>query len=139
MMPTYLTGERIASGDWIRVFVPRLGVWHHGIVRRIFWTEYGFAVQVAHNMKSRGVTASDWYEFSGGGIVCLHRRHSSMLEVQASLARIQANLGRPYHLFAQNCEHFASFAFSGKAESESIRTLGIVATVALMIGWLGSD
>jgi hypothetical protein len=139
MMATYLTGERIIVGDWIRVFVPGLGVWHHGIVTRIFWIEYGFAVEVAHNMKSEGVTVSDWYDFSGGGVVCLHRRHASMLDIQASLARVEANLGKPYHLFAQNCEHFASFAFNGIAESESIRTLGLIAGCALVVGWFGLE
>jgi hypothetical protein len=139
MMPTYSTGEGIAVGDWVRVFVPTLGVWHHGVVRRIFWVGHGFAVEVAHNMKSRGVTASDWYEFSGGGVVFLHRRHSTIIEVQASLARIEYSLGQPYHLFAQNCEHFTSFVFSGKAESETLRTVGTIAACVLVIGWLASE
>jgi hypothetical protein len=139
MMPTYSTGEGIAVGDWVRVLVPTLGVWHHGVVLRIFWVGHGFAVEVAHNMKSRGVTASDWYEFSGGGVVFLHRRHSTIIEVQASLARIEYNLGQPYHLFAQNCEHFASFVFSGKAQSETVRTVGTIAACVLVIGWLASD
>jgi hypothetical protein len=29
------------------------------------------------------------------------------------IARAEATIGKPYTLFAQNCERFASFAFTG--------------------------
>jgi Lecithin retinol acyltransferase len=136
-MPTYLTGQTIASGDWVRVYVPRLGVWHHGIVRRIYWVWNGFAVEIVHNMKASGVTVSDWYEFSDGNQVFLHSRASSEAHIQEILARLEANIGQPYHLFAQNCEHFASFSFTGKAESKSVQAVGWVAAIALVIGFFG--
>ncbi len=133
-MPTYFTGEEIGLGDWVRVYVPRLGVWHHGIVRRIFLVWNGLAVEIVHNMKASGVTVSDWYEFSDGNQVYLHQRASSEVHVQEIQARLETNVGKPYHLFAQNCEHFASFAFTGKAESKSIQAVGWVAAVALFVG-----
>ena len=41
----YSNGEPIGSGDWVRVFVPRLGVWRHGIVRQVSYFTAGlFAV-----------------------------------------------------------------------------------------------
>ena len=58
MMSTYANGIPIALGDWVRVFVPRKGIWHHGIVRRIYWAGNGFAVEIANNMIGRGVI--DW-------------------------------------------------------------------------------
>jgi hypothetical protein len=133
-MPTYFTGEEIALGDWVQVYVPRLGVWHHGIVRRLYPACDGFAVEIAHNMKATGVTASDWHEFADGNQIFLRRKASSE-HVHESLARVDANIGKPYHLFSQNCEHFASYAFTGQAESKSAQVVGwgaaIVAGIAI--------
>lgn len=135
--PHYSNGELITLGDWVCVYVPRLGVWHHGIVRNIYRFGNGYAVQIAHNLKSSGVTVSDWYEFADGGQVVLHARASSHSHVQQILARVDANIGKPYKLFAQNCEHFASFCFSGKAESKSVQVVGALAAVAIIIAFLG--
>jgi Lecithin retinol acyltransferase len=134
-MPTYLTGEEIALGDWVKVYVPRLGVWHHGVARRIYPDCDGFVVEIAHNMKASGVTVSDWYDFSEGDQVHLHRQASSE-HVPKILARVEANIGKPYSVFAQNCEHFASFAFTGRAESKSIQGAGLITALALIIGLL---
>jgi hypothetical protein len=134
-MPTDFTGEEIGLGDWVKVYVPRLGVWHHGIVSRIYPDCDGFVVEIAHNMKASGVTISDWYDFADGNHVWPHRKASSE-HVHEILTRVQANIGRPYHVFAQNCEHFASHAFTGQAESESVQVLGwglaIVAGIAIL-------
>jgi hypothetical protein len=138
MMPTYTNGLPITLGDWVRVFVPRKGVWHYGIVRSIYWAGNGFAVEIANNMIGRGVIASDWYEFADGQTVELHRRAASPIHVQGILARIESNLGKPYNLFAQNCEHFASFAFNGKAESKSVAAIGVVALAAIIVVLLAS-
>jgi Lecithin retinol acyltransferase len=130
-------GEPIGPGDWVRVFVPRLGVWHHGIVRQVAYLTAGlFAVEVAHNMKLTGITVTDLIEFADGQPVFLHRRPLPN-QIPEILARVDANMGRPYHLFAQNCEHFASFAFTGKADSTSVKTAGVL-TAAIIIGFLGS-
>ena len=123
----------------MRVYVPRLGVWHHGIVRRIFFVGNGFVVEIAHNMKDGGVIASDWYKFSDGNVVHLERHASSAVHVREILTRVEYTRGMPYHLFARNCEHFASFAFMGKAESKSVQTLGLIVAGVLLIGLLGSE
>jgi Lecithin retinol acyltransferase len=135
-IPTYFTGDAIAQGDWIRVYVPRLGVWHHGIVQMIPGAWNGFTVRIVHNMKATGVTICDWYEFSDGQPIQLYRRAASMLQVREILERLNANIGKPYHLFAQNCEHFASFAFTGKAESKSVQAVGWVAAGVIVVGLL---
>ena len=133
--PTYDTGEPIRVGDWVKVYVPKLGVWHHGIVRRIFPVYRGLAVEIAHNMKATGVIVSDWHVFRDGGSVLLERHPTSEAHVFEIIARVDANIGKPYTLFAQNCEHFASFAFNGKAESKSVQVVGAVAVGILAI-WL---
>lgn len=55
------------------------------------------------------------------------------------MARAEANIGKPYALFAQNCEHFASFAFTGKAESTTVATLGWMVAGALAVAALTAD
>jgi hypothetical protein len=135
----YANGEPIGPGDWVRVFVPRLGVWHHGIVRRVsHLTGALFVVEIAHNMKPKGVTATDLIEFGDGQPVLLHRRPLPF-QVPEILARVDANVGRPYHLFAQNCEHFASFAFMGKAESTSVKTAGALTMAGIIVFGLLND
>ena len=136
MWLTYSTGIPILEGDWVRVLVPRLGLWHHGIVRRVYWIGTGFAVEIAHNMKQLGVGASDWYEFADAQDVWLHRRDCDQVHVQEILARVECNLGKPYLLFAQNCEHFTSFAFTGKAESKTVDAAGWITAGAIILGLL---
>ncbi len=125
-MPAYLTGEQIQAGDWVRVFACRFGLWHHGIVRRLFLVPGGVAVEIIHNTKGGGVAIVDWYQFAEGNPVFLHRRSDSIAHAASVLVRAEANVGMPYALFDQNCEHFASFAFTGRAESESVKAAGLM-------------
>lgn len=136
--PTYANGTPILAGDWVRVYVPRLGVWHHGIIQLLYWTHSGIAVQIVHNDKSNGVSSVDWHDFADGNMILLHKRPCEQ-HAPVVVARANANIGKPYHLFAQNCEHFAAFAFTGEAKSESMRALGTIAAALLVIGFLGAD
>jgi len=134
-MPTYQTGQQIQPGDWVRVFSSQFGVWHHGIVRRLVFVPGGVAVEIIHNTKGDGVAVADWYAFADGNPILLNRRPESSEHAAAVVARAEANIGKPYFLFAQNCEHFASFAFTGRAESESMKALGWMAVGgAVVIG-----
>jgi Lecithin retinol acyltransferase len=126
-----------AVGDWVKVFLPRLGVEHEGIVVNVARMYGGFQAAVAHNMKGRGVVQTYWHEFSEYQTVHLHRRAESPLHVQQILQRVYANLGKPYLLLGQNCQHFASFAFTGKAESPATRTVGGLAVVAIIAALFG--
>ena len=138
-MPTYWTGQEIQSGDWVRVYSSRFGVWHHGIVRRLLLVPGGIAAEIIHNTKGGNVAVVDWYEFAAGNPVLLHRRPESAEHAAAVVARAEANIGKPYYLFAQNCEHFASFAFTGKAESESLNAVGWMVAGVLAVAALASD
>ena|ERR1700722_2123591 len=137
--PVYANGVPLLPGDWVKVFVPRLGVWHHGIVRKIPYLTAGlFVADIAHNMKLTGITITDLTRFAEGQPVLLHRRPISA-QVPQILARVDNSIGKPYHLFAQNCEHFASFAFDGKAESKSIQIVGLLAAGAVVLKLLASE
>ena len=110
----------------------------HGIVRRLFFVPGGIAVEIIHNTKGGNVTVVDWHDFAAGNPVLLHRRPESAEHAAAVVARAEANIGKPYYLFAQNCEHFASFAFTGEAESKTVQGLGWIAGV-LAVAVLSSD
>jgi hypothetical protein len=135
--PTYFNGTWILVGDWVRVYVPQLGMWHHGIVRSLYHTQNGIAVEIVHNDKNRGVSVIDWHDFANGNEIFLHKRPNQEF-ARAVVARADANIGKAYHLFAQNCEHFASFAFTGEAKSDSVQVLGAIAVFVLIIGFLGN-
>lgn len=138
-MPTYWIGEEIQAGDWVRVYSSRYGVWHHGIVRRLHIVATGIAVEIVHNNKEHGVGVADWYDFASGNIVHLHQRAVSLEHAAEVVRRAEANIGKPYALFAQNCEHFASFAFFGKAESASMKTLGWMAAGVVAMAIVAGD
>lgn len=126
-----------AVGDWVKVFLPRLAVEHEGIVVNVAHMYGGFQAAVAHNMKGKGVVQSYWLDFSEGQPVRLHKRAESPLHVHQVLQRVYRNLGAPYSLVNQNCQHFASLAFTGKAESPSVKAvggLGVLAAFAILFG-----
>lgn len=136
--PTYANGTPILVGDWIRVYVPRFGVWHHGIVQALYWTQNGTAVQIVHNDKGNGVSIIDWHAFADGNTIFLHKRPCQHY-AKAVVDRANANIGKSYHLCAQNCEHFAAFAFTGQAQSESVQALGFIGVFVLVVGLLTAD
>lgn len=118
-----------APGDWVKVFSPARGVWHHGIVT--VWN--AIETQIAHNMKDTGTTVTNWDGFSGGMPVFLHQHAFSDQHVWEMVERINANLNKPYYLFSQNCEHFASFVFTGNAESPTVKNVGFLALTGVAL------
>lgn len=135
--PTYWTGEKIEPGDWARSLVPTFGgIWHHGVIRRVFWNGERHCVEVVHNVKNGGVIVSSLEDFAVGP-VWLVRRPSSTEHQQMVLATAEANLSRPYSVLFHNCEHFCSFCYTWQSKSESIEGamklvlgLGAVALIA---------
>lgn len=138
-MPTYVTGHGIQPGDWVKVYSSQFGVWHHGIVCRLVLVPGGVAVEIIHNTKGGGVAVADWYNFAGGNPILLHRSPESSAHADEIVARAVANIGKPYALFAQNCEHFASFAFTGQAESETLKAFGWMAAGVFAVAVISSQ
>jgi hypothetical protein len=126
-----------AVGDWVKVFLPHLGVTHEGIVTNVVPAFGGFQASVIHNMKGRGVVHTSWQDFSEGQRVVLYKRAESLSHVQQILRRAYANLGAPYFFFKQNCQHYASFAFTGSAESPGVNAVGGLTLVAILAALFG--
>jgi len=129
-----------AQGDWVQVYIPRLGVEHEGIITGI--SSYGngvFRGTVAHNMKGAGVVITDAFAFSEGNPIKFHLRAQSDAHVNAIMTRVNGSVGKPYHLTMQNCQHFASFAFNGKAESPSVKGVGLLAAGLAVFALFGLE
>jgi Lecithin retinol acyltransferase len=126
------------AGDWVKVFLPRLGIWHEGIVVDVARFYGGqFQATITHSMKGKGVIQSSWLHFSENQPVHHHRRATSHQHVQEILQRAYSSLNAPYFLLTQNCQHFASFAFTGKAESPAVRVAGGAGLVAVLLALFG--
>jgi hypothetical protein len=129
VMPTYLTGELILPGQWVKVRVQVLGgMLHHGVVRRV----EGPYIEVIHNVKNGGVILSSLEEFSEGGLVSLERRPSSPAHARLILATADANLGKPYSAFYQNCEHFCWFCYTLEPKSATVQAFVTLAAVGVL-------
>jgi hypothetical protein len=123
-----------AKGDWLQRFIPGSLFGHDGIVTEVFSVEGGyFTGRIAHSMPGVGVEETDDFAFSKGGIMLLKGRAESPAQVQAIMQRVEQSLGHPYYLIEANCQHFASYAFTGKAESESVNAVAGLATVAAAV------
>lgn len=127
-----------AVGDWLQRFIPGSLFGHDGIVTEVFFVEGGyFTGRVAHSMPGIGVEETDAFAFSKGGITLLKGRAESPAHVQAIMQRVEQSLGRPYHPIERNCQHFAAYAFTGKAESQSVQAAGALATGLAVLALFG--
>lgn len=133
-MPTYANRELILPGHWVKVLTPVAGgIWHHGIVRSIIpLCNGGFYIEIIHNVKNGGVITSSMEDFASGGLVFSVRRPASKEHTSMILATADANRGKPYSAFSQNCEHFCSFCYTWEPQSETVQTVvGLAAAVGV--------
>jgi hypothetical protein len=143
MVPTYLTGEFIQTGHWVKGMVRTAGgVWHHGIIRRVIHTADGWYVEVIHNVKNGGVIVSSLEDFSVGPVF-LVGRPSSPEHVTLILSTADANLGKQYLLISQNCEHFCSYCYTWQSKSESVdgfmKFAAVAAGVVALVAFAGNS
>ncbi len=129
----YLTGEVIAPGDWVRTLAFPLGYWHHGIVRRLVPSFNGIYIEIIHNDKIAGISLTDWASFAPSGVVQLYRRPDSPEQATDIIRRADNQIGKPYNLFSQNCEHFTSWAYSGVPVSEQLQLAALIGIGALAL------
>lgn len=104
-----------------------LGVYHYGIVDQYIWG--GRGQMVVHNTKGKGVEFTSISEFAAGQrieIVSVPQYWSA----DTILKRAKSQLGKPYDLFAANCEHFVNWVVTGVKKSDQL-SFGVTATVLI--------
>lgn len=126
-----------ARGQKLRAVYPQIA--HEGIVYSVSWNASKWVVKVAHNSKATGVCLVDLKEFENGSQVS-----AQIIDSPESPDHEAWIIGRaqwaienhaPYLLFYQNCEHFASWCYTGVAESHSLKSLWeLLGTAVLVIG-----
>ncbi len=122
------------------VFVRRRGYTHHGVE-----VADGMVVHFSGTPGSkRGATIrrDSLDAFANGGVVEV-RRYGQRLDPPEAVERAESELGESgYHLYANNCEHFARWCVTGKRKSSQIARVnaagGVVAsTSAAAAGGVG--
>ena len=122
-------------GQWVRSLNGL--VWHHGVVTG-FWLNPAtniWNILVTHTIPNQGVIVTTLDSFCEGRPVEIVAEPLSSAHQQLIVQTAQSNVGKPYVLFSQNCEHFASFCYLQKAESRQLQgafaVAGLVAVAAL--------
>jgi hypothetical protein len=107
------------------IAVSRLGYKHVGIYvgpRRFD------GACVVHNRKREGVMLSTLNDFSGNSRIFIHRKAEGNFHEREMIAqRALSQLGTKYDLFKFNCEHAATNAQSGVAQSPQIAVAVLLA------------
>jgi Lecithin retinol acyltransferase len=129
--------NRIQRGDWIpgaviRVFSARRGVWHFGIAG---WNHE----TIWHASKDRGYfLLTTLHEFAEDQ-PCVYVFAPETNEIQKTiLIRAEGQVGKPYQLFASNCEDYVNWIVCGVARSPQREQAALVALIILLLGGLGS-
>jgi hypothetical protein len=128
----------VALGQELDIFYPDLGVPHRGIVYRIDWNaaEWKWDVMVAHNSKREGgVSLTTLEQFAHGNRAHILRSPQSPEHLQAILQRadLALSVGVGYLALYENCQHFTTWCYTGKAESPTVQ-LGVALVGTLLVG-----
>ncbi len=93
------------------------GIWpdHMGIAGPIVMGN-----QLVYHSTSAGVVLSSIEEFARGRVIEMVQAPFNLSHQAAILERARTQLGRPYSLLFGNCEHSATWAFSGDAKSPQL-------------------
>jgi hypothetical protein len=100
--------RQATPGQWIRSWNGM--VWHHGIVTGVWLNPATnvWQIVVTHAIPNAGVVATTLEGFCEGRLIEIVAQPLSEEHQRLILKTAQANLGKSYTLFNQNCEHFAS-------------------------------
>ena len=117
-------------GQWIRTWNGY--VWHHGIVSG-FWQNPAtlkWDIMVTHNVLHWGVVVTKLDSFCDNRPFEIVRSPQTVEHQRMILLTAQENVGKTYDLFNRNCEHFATFCYTHRAESKQLQN--VVSTLAFV-------
>lgn len=99
-----------------------------------FVTHYGIALgsdRVFDIVPGGGPRVVSLRQFAAGNSVSLRRPHLDDLLPLLARVRQAADSQRPYDPIAFNCEHLKNFVLSGKAYSETVTVVALLAVVGI--------
>lgn len=112
------------------VYVDAGFVRHYGIV--IDFNEIG-SLTIISNSKNLGCVAEETIENFSGGRKIVNSGYPSNFSSSHLVARAQQQIGMPYKLFSENCEHFVRWVHHLKPESPQLQTFAMIVSVALFL------
>lgn len=116
------------TGDMIQV--NRGGYNHVGIYIGLSWN----GQDVIHNAKGGCVAFTTFAEFAKGVPVILRRAAPDNYFAQQDIVqRATSLLGQKYDLIKFNCEHFATYAQMGRAQSPQLAGLALLGLAGLFL------
>lgn len=91
---------------------------------------YGQPVFV-HNTPAGGVERTDLAGFAAGRLIHIEQ-HAAPGDEDAVVARAISLIGQQYNLLLFNCEHVATYALTGRAESGQVQVGAVVTGLAMI-------
>jgi hypothetical protein len=123
---------QVQVGDMIRI--QGFGYQHVGIYVGLCGLN---GACVVHNCKGKGVILSTEQEFSGGKQIMMHQKATVPDHQRQQIAqRALSLLGTKYDLWNFNCEHAASYAQNGVANSPQIAGVAVLGLLTIGIAAL---
>lgn len=131
----------IREGYWVKIYVKsspsdRFSYWHHGIISSISGDDISvihFTSSKSDNKRVIRETNLDWF-LQSGEIPEVVTDYEPSYEFNEIVKRARSHIGKgEYDLPTRNCEHFASWCYTGKAFSEQVFSFGS-AMVVLSVG-----
>jgi hypothetical protein len=150
MADRYRNMPEVKPGSWIKVWIPKAGAgvsslmpgWHHGIVSAVTTT----SVLIIHFTRPENTepghepmiceTPLQWFLEGGTDEQVVDAEPTFNFAEVVNRARKYIGAGQ-YSLPTRNCEHFASWCYTGSAFSQQVYLVGAGAgAVALVLGVL---
>ena len=88
-------------------------------------------VMVVDNAKVYGVSQRTLDTVAAGDPVEIVARPQSAEKANHIVERAYSQIGKPYDLFSQNCEHFSNWCYDGMPRSLQLQGFGVLATVVV--------
>ena len=127
--------NRYPAGAHVRIRRP-YGIDHHAVVVGGSVATLG-PVMLIDNAKADGISRRTLEEVAAGDPVEIVARPQSAEHANHIVERAYSQIGKPYDLFSQNCEHFSNWCYDGMPRSLQLQGFGLLAAVVAGLVILG--